>query len=123
MMLVDLAKEGFMKLTGVDYSEKAINLARKVLNDKGLPEIKLQVYNILDAEHLKSKSEFINFEFKLAHDKGTYDAISLCPDNANEKRNSYILNVWTILSEKGFLVLTSCNWTKDELIEHFNDRE
>ena len=60
-------------------------------------------------------------------DKGTYDAISLCPDNARCKRRKYIDNVADLLgtdvNEKGLLIITSCNWTEEELTKHFQDRK
>jgi SAM-dependent methyltransferase len=118
MMLVDLAKAGYQNLIGVDYSQKAIDLARKVVNREGFPGVKLRVYNVVEpSENLKDW----DFLFKLAHDKGTYDAISLHPHNSRDKRERYIRKVHEILCNGGFLILTSCNWTKDELIEHFKE--
>lgn len=115
MTLVDLAKEGFADLTGVDYSQKAIDLARMVLNDYHLSNIKLKVCDILNNELLP--------DYKVVHDKGTYDAISLNPEDAAAKRQKYIENVYHILLPGGYLVLTSCNWTKEELLTHFTNRE
>lgn len=113
MLLVDLAKSGFKKLTGVDYSSKAIDLAKKVLQEEGFPHVELRVHDIVDSSGTDV--------FDLAHDKGTYDAISLHPENPKEKRERYIVNVHKILVDKGFLALTSCNWTKAELVDHFKD--
>ncbi|XP_001603234.1 EEF1A lysine methyltransferase 2 [Nasonia vitripennis] len=116
MMLVDLAKAGFKRLTGVDYSQKAIDLAKKVLKEEGFPEVDLRVHDIVDPAGTAE-----DFVFRLAHDKGTYDAVSLHPDNPKENREKYIKNLHKILEDKGVLALTSCNWTKAELIEHFKD--
>ncbi|XP_011505668.1 PREDICTED: methyltransferase-like protein 10 [Ceratosolen solmsi marchali] len=118
MTLVDFAKAGYENLIGVDYSQKAIDLARKVVNEEGFPTIKLQVHDIIAPVNVCEDHEF---QFKLAHDKGTYDAISLHPHDPGDKRKRYIRNVHKILSDGGFFALTSCNWTKDELIEHFKD--
>lgn len=117
MLLVDLAENGFKNLVGVDYSQKAINLANSVLKDSKVDCVKLQVCDILDETNLLSN------DFKLAHDKGTYDAISLHPENPKENRLKYIKNIHKILLPGGYLILTSCNWTKDELIEHFKESE
>ncbi|RLU25459.1 hypothetical protein DMN91_001615 [Ooceraea biroi] len=114
MTLVELAKEGFTNLMGVDYSEKAVDLARMVLNDNDLPNVKLEVCDILD--------NTLPHDFKVVHDKGTYDAISLNPENPTEKRQKYIENICRILLPRGYLVLTSCNWTKEELLKHFTNR-
>lgn len=61
--------------------------------------------------------------FDLCHDKGTYDAISLCPDDAQKKRLAYIKAVHHITKENGLFVITSCNWTQNELIQHFSKCE
>ncbi|XP_033322961.2 EEF1A lysine methyltransferase 2 [Megalopta genalis] len=116
MALVDLANRGFAKLTGIDYSQKAIDLADKVLKTNNLSHIRLKVCDILDSELCDLPTDF-----KLAHDKGTYDAISLHPEDPATKRKLYIEAVKKILSPDGLLVLTSCNWTKEELEVHFQD--
>ena len=64
--------------------------------------------------------------FDACFDKGTYDAISLCPKEAKEKRQKYIKNVSDLLNPssadtKKFLILTSCNWTKEELVEQLKE--
>lgn len=62
-------------------------------------------------------------KFKIVLDKGTYDAISLNPDNAQEKRGLYIESVNNILDVEGLYILTSCNWTQAELEAHFDKCE
>ena len=67
--------------------------------------------------------------FDICLDKGTYDAISLCPEGSQSKRRKYIENVADLLEpasgemEKGLLILTSCNWTESELRKQFSDRK
>ena len=65
--------------------------------------------------------------FDVCFDKGTYDAISLCPDDATSKRQTYIENIAKILGPTGdkrkFLILTSCNWTESELVKQFQERK
>ena len=58
--------------------------------------------------------------FDLCLDKGTYDAISLDPDNAEMKRKCYQQSVLSLLKSGGLLLLASCNWTEDELKVQFN---
>nr|XP_053632368.1 EEF1A lysine methyltransferase 2-like isoform X4 [Cherax quadricarinatus] len=60
-------------------------------------------------------------EYDVCHDKGTYDAISLCPEDSHGKRLSYIKAIHRIIKENGLLIITSCNWTNDELMDHFED--
>ncbi|GAB1867390.1 Protein-lysine N-methyltransferase DBV15 07807 [Camponotus japonicus] len=113
MTLVELAKQGFANLTGVDYSQKAVDLSRMVLNDNNLPNVKLEICDILN--------NTLPNDFKIVHDKGTYDAISLNPEDPTAKRQKYIENIYRILLPEGYLVLTSCNWTKEELLKHFSN--
>ncbi|XP_076640113.1 EEF1A lysine methyltransferase 2 isoform X1 [Colletes latitarsis] len=115
MTLVELSKD-FTKLMGIDYSEKAIDLTREILKKNNLLHIDLKVYNIVDSEECD-----LLRDFKVAHDKGTYDAISLHPQDPATKRQKYIENVYKILLPDGYLVLTSCNWTKEELTNHFQN--
>ena len=50
---------------------------------------------------------------QVVHDKGTYDAWRL-GDNVH---GVYAEQVWRVLAEGGYLVLSSVNWTGEEL-EH-----
>ena len=53
-------------------------------------------------------------------DKGTYDAISLSPHVPQLNcRESYARCVQEIVRSGGMFILTSCNWTEEELKEHF----
>ncbi|XP_034194025.2 EEF1A lysine methyltransferase 2 [Osmia lignaria lignaria] len=115
MTLVELAKMGFKNLMGADYSQKAINLAKEIMKENNLL-IDLRVCDILNL----TNSE-LPIDFKLVHDKGTYDAISLHPEDPATKRQKYIENVYKILQPAGYLVLTSCNWTKEEIGKHFEN--
>ena len=60
-----------------------------------------------------------NNQYDVCIDKGTYDAISLNPDAPDEKRSLYVKNVAAMLVDEGLLILTSCNWTQEELNKHF----
>jgi hypothetical protein len=62
-------------------------------------------------------------EYAVALDKGTYDAVSLHPEDPKGKREKYILNVWKLLKPQGLLVITSCNWTEKELVLQFSTSE
>ncbi|XP_058800931.1 EEF1A lysine methyltransferase 2 isoform X2 [Phymastichus coffea] len=75
MLLLSLARKGFRKLTGIDYSQKAIDLAREVLDNENYFEVELLAGDIVDSAVL----------------------------------------------DDSYLILTSCNWTKDEIIEHFTN--
>ncbi|KAM8713154.1 hypothetical protein ACLKA7_013465 [Drosophila subpalustris] len=115
MFLIALGNEGFTQLTGVDYSPKAIELAKDIAKDQSL-NVEYGVADLTQSEDSKLGT------FHIVHDKGTYDAVSLCPDNPKEKRTNYLATVSKLLQdEHSLFIITSCNWTEDELITSFED--
>ena len=63
--------------------------------------------------------------FDLVLDKGTFDAISLSSNSINVDGKSMRVHEFfpriaiSLLSEGGFFLITSCNWTEEELIKWF----
>lgn len=112
MMLVELYREGYKHLTGVDYSANAIELAKQIAGDQDM-DINYKVIDLLNAQDINDK--FGDKKFDIVHDKGTYDAISLHPENPAEKRSIYIQSLYDLTSDGGLLILSSCNWTESEL--------
>ncbi|CAK7322824.1 unnamed protein product [Dovyalis caffra] len=119
LLLHELAKQGIKKistlvharfsdLTGVDYSEGAINLARRLADRDGFSNINLLVDDVLDTK--------LDRQFQLVMDKGTLDAIGLHPDGPI-KRIMYWESVSKLVACGGILVITSCNNTKEELVQ------
>ncbi|XP_050103527.1 uncharacterized protein LOC126583242 [Malus sylvestris] len=116
LLLQALSKQGFSDLTGTDYSEGAIDLARSLADRDGLPNINFLVDDILETK--------LDRQFKLVVDKGTLDAIGLHPDGSI-KRVMYWDSISKLVAPGGLVVITSCNNTKDELVqevESFNQR-
>ncbi|KAM0960552.1 hypothetical protein ACFX2I_025477 [Malus domestica] len=116
LLLQELSKQGFSDLTGTDYSEGAIDLARSLADRDGLPNIKFLVDDILETK--------LERQFQLVVDKGTLDAIGLHPDGSI-KRLFYWDSVSRLVASGGLVVITSSNSTKDELVqevESFNQR-
>ena len=118
-----LLGEGFSDVTGVDYSPEAIELAKKIAAKHGYTtQIKLEVCDIL-ADPADAVFPLHGRKFDVLFDKGTYDAVSLDPEGARIQRDKYIDNVSGMINDGAFLVITSCNWTKEELSRHFQDRK
>ncbi|KAM7524251.1 hypothetical protein LguiA_014153 [Lonicera macranthoides] len=116
LLLQELAKQGFTDLTGTDYSEGAIDLARNLANRDGFTNIKLLVDDALETK--------LDRRFRLVTDKGTLDAIGLHPDGPI-KRIMYWESISRLVAPGGLLVITSCNCTKDDLVQevdNFNQR-
>ncbi|XP_022771966.1 EEF1A lysine methyltransferase 2-like isoform X2 [Durio zibethinus] len=106
LLLQELAKQG----------EGAIDLARSLADRDGFSNIKFLVDDILETK--------LERRFQLVMDKGTLDAIGLHPDGPI-KRMMYWDSVSKLVAPGGVLVITSCNHTKDELVqevENFNQR-
>lgn len=53
--------------------------------------------------------------YEICLDKGTFDAISLSDAVQSEVRDCYFRNVSLMLKSGGIFILTSCNWTLQEL--------
>ena len=101
-------KGGFEgRMLGVDYSEKSVDLARKIVIKKEMArDIEFQAMDILDNE--------MNIgEFEVVLDKGTFDAICLSGRSGVEAL--YRDRVQRLVKPGGLLLLTSCNWTEEEV--------
>ncbi|XP_001363340.1 EEF1A lysine methyltransferase 2 isoform X2 [Monodelphis domestica] len=115
IFLVELAKLGYSDITGIDYCPLAIQLSGRIIEKEGFSNIiKLQV-----EDFLHPSTELSGFHVCI--DKGTFDAISLNPDGAPEKKQQYVQSLCRALHDQGFFLITSCNWTKKELLEEFGE--
>ncbi|KAK4515055.1 uncharacterized protein ATC70_002665 [Mucor velutinosus] len=122
-LLLELSNEGYKNLHGIDYSESAITLAKSVAKQRELEWIQ---YDAVD--FLTNPDWFLpNDKYNVVLDKGTYDAISLHPDQVQAKkdgvagpREKYVESVHRMMAPKGLFLITSCNWTKEELIDNFS---
>lgn len=139
-LLCLLYQKGFMKLTGTDYSLSAIELAKKLAEEEDCDAINWEQCDILDDSTPFMQSNEGSFDLLL--DKGTLDAISLKPSadiaaegvSVENIKNcatdqsavyKYVENVWKLCKPSGgLLMITSCNWTENELIsilkQHFS---
>jgi len=109
---IKLAEEGFTNIYGIDYSPPAVRLADSIAKQKGL----LINYSVVD---VMDKTQFNEIKFNVAIDKGTYDAIALNPDDAKMKRFLYKEFLVRILMSDGLFIITSCNWSFDELVQFY----
>ncbi|XP_054156998.1 EEF1A lysine methyltransferase 2-like [Oppia nitens] len=126
-MLLELAKHGYRRLVGIDYSSTSIDLCRRLLAANELAnkvaDICFEVYDILgdndndNSSRRSANSCLIGQTFDCLVDKGTYDAVCLQPgvqlDDIRHKYRCFLQNLMT--SESVFIIM-SCNFTKTELI-------
>ncbi|XP_038846480.1 EEF1A lysine methyltransferase 2 isoform X1 [Salvelinus namaycush] len=113
VLLVELAKSGYTNLTGIDYSAASVKLARSVLQTEDFSNVEVK-----EVDFLSCSGELRGFDVCI--DKGTFDAISLNPENTEEGKACYIQSLRGALKEEGLFVITSCNWTKEQLLQMFN---
>lgn len=102
-------------MLGVDYSENAIELAIEISKERGLEErIEFKCANIVTENHMKWAGQ----AFDVVLDKGTFDAISLSDELLEDGRrmaDGYVQNIVQAVKPGKWFVITSCNWTEEEL--------
>lgn len=115
-LIIKLNEKGFNNLTALDYADNSIELTRQLCNDNNISNIALFVEDFLNL----SDSLLSSGKFRLAIDKGTFDAICLNPNTDRQAvKQKYIKSLDSILDKDGLLLIASCNWTRDELVQLF----
>ncbi|KAJ8065449.1 hypothetical protein OCU04_006134 [Sclerotinia nivalis] len=128
----DEGKKWVGRMMGVDYSERSIEFAKRIAKDKqeseqggteGGNEIEFITWDIMKED---PSPKVLNGKqangWDIVLDKGTFDAISLSEEtDSNGKRifEGYREKVLALVRNGGVAVVTSCNWTEEELIEWF----
>lgn len=109
-----------VSLYGGDYSEPALKLGEKLVSEAGLSDaVKFLFMDLLNVEQLPHN----NFDVIL--DKGTFDAICLNGEHCGEMTPAalYHQSMAQMLKPGGAFLISSCNWTSDELISLFSGSE
>lgn len=123
-LLFRLHEEGYddWSMTGIDYSSHSIALARSIAATRQLDGIQFTVLDFLQ-QSLPSSSTSSSKDsplgvFDVLLDKGTFDAISLSDERIHDKTLSeqYPTAVARFMHKDSKLIVTSCNWTREELI-------
>lgn len=130
--LQDAGFEGVMM--GVDYSDHAVRLAQEINRSRNpqdhhkdcVKDVYFQRCDILSGEKLAASRDrdgiSIPDEWDVVLDKGTFDAISLSPETDSLGRRdfeNYPSRVKALVNYGGLFIITSCNWTQEELIGWF----
>lgn len=126
-LLFLLAQGGYSVgcLTGIDYSESSIGLSNQIAHSKGIEGLRLEVKDIIREKIDPPTREADNstlIGWDLITDKGTFDAICLSEDTINGRRlyELYPQKILDLLVKPGgIFLITSCNWTEQELIQKF----
>jgi len=101
------------RLYGIDYSPGSVKLARSIAIARGGDNISFQLCDILkeDPSVVSSMSQENGFGWDLILDKGTFDAIAL----GLAPFDGYPSKIAGLLKPGGYFLITSCNFTEDEL--------
>jgi len=127
---LELACEEYTDVTGIDYSSDAIQLAKQIAQSRKIDNVIFKQCDLLmEPEEVKrsilgDEGSSTKSSFDVCLDKGTFDAIALCPDEALAKRAKYVDNVAELLRQDpgGLLIITSCNFTESELTKQFQTK-
>lgn len=103
-------------MVGVDYSAQSIQLAAEIRDTKGedYRDIALHEWDILSQE----PGAWLGRGFDVVLDKGTFDAICLSQDTDAAGRRvceGYSAKIEPLVKPGGRFLITSCNWTEEEL--------
>uniref|UniRef100_A0AAZ3S874 Methyltransferase domain-containing protein n=1 Tax=Oncorhynchus tshawytscha TaxID=74940 RepID=A0AAZ3S874_ONCTS len=114
ILLIELV--GFeLKFEGV-YFCSLCRTSRNVLQTEDLSNVEVK-----EVDFMSCSGELSSFD--LCIDKGAFDTISLNPENTEESKACYVQALRGALKEEGFFVITSCSWTKDQLLQMFSQGE
>ena len=103
-------------LVGVDYSAQSVRLAQGIRHTKegACDNIEFHEWDILT----EAPGEWLGSGFDMVLDKGTFDAICLSQETDEQGRRiceGYRERVEPLLKPGGRFLITSCNWTEEEL--------
>lgn len=123
------------RMLGTDYSRQSIDFARRIAADKGFgggadadaaAAVEFAEWDILSSAAGAVLSGANADGWDVVLDKGTFDAISLSSEVDGRGRRiveGYKERIVPVMRAGGLLVVTSCNWTEEELRGWFEDRE
>ncbi|KAL3419359.1 s-adenosylmethionine-dependent methyltransferase [Phlyctema vagabunda] len=113
------------RLMGVDYSQRSVEFAKRIAEDKGvgsesgLAKVEFVWWDLMSQDPagvvLNGRQEH---GWDVILDKGTFDAISLSEEKDGQGRRiceGYREKVEPLIRQGGLLLITSCNWTEEEL--------
>lgn len=107
-------------MLGVDYSERSVEFAARIAADKGYTRaIEFERWDIMTED---ARAKVLQGEqqrgWDVVLDKGTFDAISLSEEKDALGRRiveGYKERVVPLVRDGGVFLVTSCNWTEEEL--------
>lgn len=117
-LCLSLAKKGYLSVYGIDYSESAVRMSNALAQREQIQSITFMSGDLLNHGSMRS------LEADIVIDKGTFDAICLgfvesLPENFSSKTeyfaHHYVRSIRVLAKSSHKLIITSCNWTEQEL--------
>ncbi|KAF2785456.1 S-adenosyl-L-methionine-dependent methyltransferase [Melanomma pulvis-pyrius CBS 109.77] len=104
------------EMLGVDYSAQSVALASQIATRKGdeYRDVRFQEWDLLS----QGPGAWLDGGFDVVLDKGTFDAICLSQETDAQGRRiceGYRDKVEGLVRKGGRFLITSCNWTAEEL--------
>ncbi|KAI9758358.1 MAG: hypothetical protein M4579_003097 [Chaenotheca gracillima] len=140
-MLFELREGGFSgPMVGVDYATESVELARRIASEEDVEDtdLRFECWDIMASGSSSDRNNGLpewvprcaeatrGSGFDVLLDKGTFDAISLSEETDAAGRRiceAYPEKVKRLMRRDGLLIVTSCNWTEQELIRWFEKDE
>jgi len=126
-LLFTLVEAGYApgSLSGIDYSPDAVKLAQSIARTRGGEQVQFSVCDFLEDDPPSLKHGSGHDAWDLLLDKGTFDAVALGKkdNNGTSPAATYPYHVAKQLKPGGHFLVTSCNFTEDELKTIFATRE
>lgn len=120
------------RFLGVDYSHASVELARAVGRGQGgsgeeeeeeeeASDIDFRQWDILQGSYDDVLTGEQSNGWDVVLDKGTFDAVSLSNDEVQGRRICalYPERILPLVKTGGIFLVTSCNWTEEELVAWF----
>ncbi|TIB66703.1 hypothetical protein E3P77_02144 [Wallemia ichthyophaga] len=118
-LLFELVGNGYdgQYLKGVDYSPASIKLSYNIAKSRGkdCEAVSFDVLDVLDQQQINRLGEW-----DIVMDKGTFDAICL---STGSNRLLYAKHAADLVRKGGKLLITSCNFTEDEIKSTFLNQD
>lgn len=118
------------RMLGVDYSERSVEFAQRIAESKGFVASKgtgvdFKWWDLMSQDPAGIVLDGPNKNgWDVVLDKGTFDAISLSEEKDRQGRRiceGYKEKIIPLIRTGGVFLVTSCNWTEDELRSWFED--
>ncbi|GAO16415.1 hypothetical protein UVI_02047800 [Ustilaginoidea virens] len=127
MLLALRAGDWTGRALGADYSPQSVALARQVAAAEALggggdcPPLEFREWDIMSGPYAAVLDGAQESGWDVVLDKGTFDAVCLSGEKIQDRRlcELYCARVLPLVKKGGVLLVTSCNWTEDELTRWF----